>query len=91
MSARSQGRLPSPQRYRWWRALHMWQRVIVVGVLLGTLVIAAGLIYFGPAAAGVPTPAPTAPGGTVTAVPRYLPGTDEYEYWGQSKPLDQQP
>jgi hypothetical protein len=91
MPAHFQRRPPIPQRYRWWRTLHLWQRVIVVGVLLGVLVIAAGLIYFAPAAPTAPTPAPTAPGGMATPGPRYPPGTDEDYYWGQNKPLDQQP
>jgi hypothetical protein len=69
----------------------VWQRVLVVAVLLGALVIAAGLIYFEPGATTTPTPAPAAPSGTVTAGPRYPPGTDEFDNWGQNKPLDQQP
>ena len=68
-----------------------WQRVLVVAVLLGALVIAAGLIYFEPGTTATPTTVPTAPGGTATPGPRYPPGTDEYYYWGQNKPLDQQP
>jgi hypothetical protein len=91
MTAHSHRRPPIPRRYGWWRTLHSWQRVLVVGVLLGVLVIAAGLIYFEPGATAAPTPVPIAPGGTVTAGPRYPPGIDEDYYWGQNKPLDQQP
>ena len=48
MSAHSHRRPPIPQRAGWWRALQIWQRVIVVSVLLGVLVIAAATIlaYF---------------------------------------------
>lgn len=91
MSAHSHRQPPIPRRYGWWRTLHRWQRVLVVGVLLGVLVIAAGLIYLEPGATATPTPVPIAPGGTVTAGPRYPPGIDEDYYWGQNKPLDQQP
>jgi hypothetical protein len=91
MSAHSRRRPRISQRSRWWRALHLWQRVLVVTVLLGVLVIAAGLIYFEPGANSAPTAVPTAPGTAATAVPRYPPGIDEYEYWGQNKPFDQQP
>jgi hypothetical protein len=90
MSTHSQQRHPI-RRYGWWRTLHIWQRVMVVGVLLGVLVIAVGLIYFEPGALAAPTPVPTAPGGTTTPGSRYPPGTDEYWYWGQNQPLNQQP
>jgi hypothetical protein len=63
--------------------------VFVVGVLLGVLVIAAGLIYFEPGATSAPVP--TALGRTSTPGPRYPPAIDESDYWGQNKPLDQQP
>jgi hypothetical protein len=66
-------------------------RVLVVAVLLGVLVIAAGLLYVAPPAPTPPTPVPTARDRTVTPGPRYPPGTDEDYYWGQNKPLDQQP
>jgi hypothetical protein len=91
MSAYSHRRPPIAHRFGWWRTLHVWQRVLVVAVLLGVLVMAAGLIYFEPGANSAPTAVPTAPGTAATAVPRYPPGIDEYEYWGQNKPLDQQP
>jgi len=91
MSAHSRQRPPILHRSGWWRALQSWQRVLVVAVLLGALVIAAGLIYFEPGATAAPTTAPTAPGKAATAVPRYPPGIDEDYYWGQNKPLDQQP
>jgi hypothetical protein len=91
MSLHSQRRQPIPGRYSWWRTLHLWQRVIVVCLLLGALVIAAGLIYFEPGAAGAFQLAPTAPSVTTTPGPVYPPGTDEYWYWGQNQPLNLQP
>ena len=91
MSAHSRQRPPILHCSGWWRALQSWQRVLVVAVLLGALVIAAGLIYFEPGTTAVPTTVPTAPGGTSTPGPRYPPGIDENYYWGQNKPLDQQP
>ena len=91
MLAHFHRRPPVPRRAGWWRALQGWQRVLVVGVLLGVLVIAAGLIYFEPGATSAPTPASTAPGRTSTPGPHYPPGIDEFDNWGQNKPLDQQP
>jgi hypothetical protein len=91
MSLHSQRGQPSPQRYRWWRTLRLWQRVIVVCLLLGALVIAAGLIYFEPGAAGALGSAPTTTSATTTPGPVYPPGTDEYWYWSQHQPLNLQP
>ena len=91
MSAYSHRRPPLAHRLGWWRTLHVWQRVLVVAVLLGVLVIAAGLLYVAPLAPAPPIPVPTARDRTVTHGPRYPPGTDEFDNWGQNKPLDQQP
>jgi hypothetical protein len=78
----------SRQRPHWWRALHRWQRVLLVVVVLGALLTSAGLIVFGAREPALVTPAPTT---TTTQSPMYSPGTDEYYYWGQSQPLSQQP
>jgi len=75
----------------WWANLLLWQRALLVVVVLGALVISAGLIYYGPR---LQTEAPTGratPATTTTPGPMYPPGTDEYYYWGQSQPLSQQP
>jgi hypothetical protein len=82
---------PERDRPHWWRGLHLWQRALVVAVVLGALVMSAGLIYYGPrlqtatplrraTLAATPTPGQASP-----------PGTDIWYYWGQSQPLNQQP
>jgi hypothetical protein len=81
---------PGRHRPYWWANLVLWQRALLVVVVLGALVVSAGLSYYGPRMhTGAPTdqaaPAATTPG------PMYPPGTDEYYYWGQSQPLSQQP
>jgi hypothetical protein len=71
--------------------LRMWQRLTVGGVLLVAMALSLALIYFQPGTRTLidrdlegSTPiAETAP-----ALP---PGTDSYYFWGQWKPLDQQP
>jgi hypothetical protein len=78
-------------RRQWWRSLRLWQRAVVVAVLLGTLIVSAGLIYYGPR---LQTAAPA--GGatsTTTTTPESstVPGTDPWYSWGQHQPLDQQP
>lgn len=79
---RSQHRCPGRG---WWRSLHLWQRIVVVAVVLGALAIGAGLIYYGPRLRSA------APATTTTAPPAGSPGADPWNYWGQNKPLDQQP
>jgi hypothetical protein len=71
--------------------LRLWQRLTVGGVLLVAMALSMALIYFQPGTRtlidrdleGSPPVAETAP-----ALP---PGTDSYYFWGQWKPLDQQP
>jgi hypothetical protein len=79
-----------PRRHAWW-SLHLWQRVVVVAVVLGALVISAGLTYYEPRIQTA-TPAARATSAAITTLrPAPLPGTDPWYYWGQSQPLDQQP
>jgi hypothetical protein len=76
----------------WWANLLLWQRALLVVVVLGALVISAGLIYYGPRMeTGTPTGRATPATTTTTPGPMYPPGSDEYYYWGQSQPLSQQP
>jgi hypothetical protein len=82
---------PERRRPHWWRGLHLWQRALLVAVVLGTLVVSAGLIYYGPRL----QPATPARRVTLAATPRpgqaTPPGNDVWYYWGQNQPLDQQP
>jgi hypothetical protein len=71
--------------------LRTWQRLTVGGVLLVAIALSIALIYFQPGTRtlvfhGTPRSTPIA--ATAPALP---PGTDSYYYWGQWKPLDQQP
>lgn len=87
---------PVQQTHRrgWWRAMHLWQRVLFVLGMLGALVISAALIYFEPGSQAFPnarsqsSPAPTA---ISTPSSQNVPGIDEYWYWGQSLPRNLQP
>ena len=81
------------RRLRWWRALRRWERITVVGVLLGALLVSAALIYFGPSL-DANNPSPAAPGVTTTTTPGplYPPGTRWYyrrSQWYQ--PIQPQP
>ena len=82
-----------PRRHRstGWGGLQWWRRALIAIVVLGALVISAGLIYYGPR---IQTTAPTLqamPTLARTPGPMYPPGIDVYYYWGQSQPLSQQP
>lgn len=91
MSAHIQSPRYRQQRSRWWQALKGWRRTAVVIILLGALVISAGLIYVGVEIPIPPAAVSVAPVGTATPGPLYPPGTDEYWYWGQGQPLIPQP
>jgi hypothetical protein len=74
-----------------WRGLHLWRRAAVAAVVLGRLVISAGLISYGlriqpanPAYRAMYAATPT---------PRHASmfGADMWYYWGQDQPLSQQP
>jgi hypothetical protein len=88
MIAKAPPRLKPPRRRQ---ALHTWQRLILAGTLAVAIALSAALIYFQPGTHTLlyrePAPATPLPG-TAPALP---PGTDTYYYWGQSKPLSQQP
>jgi hypothetical protein len=76
-------------RPRWWDRLRLWERVALVVVLLGTLVVSAALIYFRPGdnlTAPNPPPAPQ----VATAGSEFPPGTRWYYQRGQWVPQDQQ-
>jgi hypothetical protein len=71
--------------------LRTWQRLIVGGVLIVAMALSTALIYFQPGTRTLvyqDTTRLTPMAETAQALP---PGTDSYYYWGQWKPLDQQP
>jgi hypothetical protein len=71
--------------------LSFWQRLIVAGALLVATALGAALIYFQPGTRTLiyrDTRGPTPLAETAPAMP---PGSDSYYFWGQWKPLDQQP
>ncbi len=80
---------PSEDWRHRWRALRAWERVGLVVVLLGALVLSAALIYFRPGSSGtVPNGSPAQ--GATTAGPEFPPGTRWYYQRGQWVPQDQQ-
>ena len=80
--------LPRSARRRRGQPLAAWQRVLVAGALFVALLISGALIYFQPGSRSLAYPEPA----ISTAQPAPLPpGTDLYYYWGQHRPLDQQP
>jgi hypothetical protein len=78
-------------RPHWWRDLHLWQRILLVGVVLGALVASAGIIYYEPR---LQTATPTQRRSLVAtptpgqAIP---PENDVWYFCGQSQLLNQQP
>jgi hypothetical protein len=71
--------------------LRAWQRLVVGGVLFVATALSIALIYFQPGTRtliDLDTTPSAAPSQTAPALP---PGTDSYYFWGQWKPLDQQP
>ena len=71
--------------------LRLWQRLVVVSVLIVALLISAALTYFQPGA-GSHTSLDTAQPALVTeTAPALPPGTTVYYYWAQHQPLSQQP
>ncbi|HEU5097978.1 MAG TPA: hypothetical protein VFU22_02965 [Roseiflexaceae bacterium] len=88
-------RVPQPRhkplaRHGWSR-LRLWQRVVVVAAVLAALVIGAELIAYGPRLEAARPTARATPAGAPTS--RAMPplGTDPWFYWGQNRPLHQQP
>jgi hypothetical protein len=71
--------------------LRTWQRLMVGGALIVAMALSMALIYFQPGTRTLiyrDTMRSTLMTETAPALP---PGTDSYYYWGQWKPLDQQP
>jgi hypothetical protein len=71
--------------------LSTWQHLIVVGALLVAMLLSTALIYFQPGARTLIYRNTTRPTPMAETMPALPPGTDSYYYWGQWKPLDQQP
>jgi hypothetical protein len=82
-----------PERHRphWWCGLQVWQRALLVAIVLGVLIISTGLIYYGPRLQPAPPARRTARAATTTPGQATPPGNDVWYYWGQNQPLDQQP
>lgn len=90
MAAMLQRQYRAPQHHRM-PPLSLGQRLMVGGALLVAMALSMALIYFQPGTRTLiyeRTTQPTPVAGTAPALP---PGTDSYYFWGQSKPLDQQP
>jgi hypothetical protein len=71
--------------------LRLWQWLVVGAVVIVDVLLGAALIFFQPGTrtfteTGIVPPAPT-----MAPAPALPPGTDAYYYWGQHRPLDQQP
>jgi len=75
----------------WWASLRTWQRLVVGGILLADLLLGAALAYVQPGAHIVARTGTALGAPTMKPMPALPPGTDMYYYWGQWKPLDQQP
>jgi hypothetical protein len=71
--------------------LQTWQRMMVGGVLFVAIALSTALIYFQPGTRTLIYRDTTRPTPMAETVPALPPGTDFYYYWGQWKPLDQQP
>jgi len=71
--------------------LHTWQRLVVCAALIVDVLIGAALIYFQPGTRTFTQTDMTSRVATTAPVPALPPGTDIYYYWGQHRPLDQQP
>jgi hypothetical protein len=71
--------------------LRIWQRLAVGTALVVATTISAALIYFQPGTRTFTVPRTERPVAVTATAPALPPGTDMYYYWGQWKPLDQQP
>ena len=71
--------------------LSTWQRLLVGGVLIVAIVLSAALIYFQPGTRTLIYQEATPSTLMAETAPALPPGTDSYYFWGQWKPLDQQP
>jgi hypothetical protein len=71
--------------------LRMWQRLMVGGTLIVAIGLSTALIYFQPGTRTLIDRDAARPAPMVETAPALPPGTDSYYYWGQWKPLDQQP
>ena len=71
--------------------LDTWQRLAVGGALILAIAISAALIYFQPGTRTLIYRDMTRSTPMAETAPALAPGTDSYYFWGQWKPLDQQP
>jgi hypothetical protein len=71
--------------------LRLWQRLVVVSVLIVAVLISAALIYFQPGAGSHTSLDRAQPALVTETTPALPPGTTVYYYWAQHQPLSQQP
>jgi hypothetical protein len=71
--------------------LRTWQRLAVGTALVVATTISAALIYFQPGTRTFTARGTERPVAVTATAPALPPGTDMYYYWGQYRPLDQQP
>jgi hypothetical protein len=72
-------------------ALAAWQRLLAAGALAVALLISAALIYFQPGTRSFTLAEAERAAPATQAAPAQPPGIETYYYWGQHRPLDQQP
>jgi hypothetical protein len=80
-----------PPHRRQMPPLRTWQRLMVVGALIVAMALSTALIYFQPGTRTLIYQGTTRPTPMTEAAPALPPGTDSYSFWGQWKPLSQQP
>ena len=71
--------------------LRAWQRLMVVGALIVAITLSAALIYFQPGTRTLIYQDTMSRMPMAETAPALPPGADSYYFWGQWKPLDQQP
>jgi hypothetical protein len=71
--------------------LRTWQRLAVGTALVVATTISAALIYFQPGTRTFTVRGTERPVAVTATAPALPLGTDMYYYWGQYRPLDQQP
>jgi hypothetical protein len=82
---------PTPPPNHWMQAAPLWQRLLVIGTVVVALLISGALIYFQPGSHTFASPKAPLAAPAIQSAPALPPGTDTYYYWGQHRPMAQQP